>query len=169
MLHILCLNIFISISGSEYENSIIVSALTKSIFTPKTEHINLFPGTLYDFETTYLYMGLKNVDTQIFSLDVDYTRKSLYIFDRNTGAIFKVEHFDWENNFSNISLSITHDGLSRAFARISVDWVADNIYWTDPLFGWIIVQSASKQYIYKIIVKDELERPFALVVSPVHK
>ncbi|XP_053381660.1 low-density lipoprotein receptor-related protein 4-like [Mercenaria mercenaria] len=166
-----CTSIRAQIDGSDYENCIVVSSLMQNIFSQRNVHLNFIPGTLYDAKgnISSATLGLNNFKTRILSLDPDYIRKRLYIFDSNTAAIYAINNFDWVSSFTNMTVTVIHDGLSRYTARIAVDWVSNNIYWTDPLFGWIVVQSGSKTNTYKILIQDALEKPYALAVDPVHK
>ncbi|XP_053381661.1 low-density lipoprotein receptor-related protein 4-like [Mercenaria mercenaria] len=171
LLACVCTSIRAQIVGSDYENCIVVSSLMQNIFSQRNVHVNLISGTLYDVKgnISRATLGLSSFRTRILSLDPDYTRKRLYIFDSNTAAIYALNNFDWVSNFTNMSVTVIHDGLSRYSARIAVDWVSNNIYWTDPLFGWIVVQSGSKTNTYKILIQDALEKPYALAVDPVNK
>jgi hypothetical protein len=163
--------IFSLYSGADFEHSIVVSSLMNNVFTTQNKHINMLPGTLYDAGniTATRYIGLRNVNTRLLNIDVDYARSRLYIYDSNTASIYAVENFNWRDFFSNLALTVIHSGLSRSSTRISVDWVSNNIYWTDALYSWIVVQSADKEGEYKILIDNDIEKPYALVVDPISK
>lgn len=160
-----------SFSGSEYEHSIVASTLMRNVFDPNTKHIRILPGTLYETKNiTYTrYIGLRNFNTRLLSIDVDYARKRLFIYDSNTASLYAIENFNWRDEFGNLSLTHIHAGFSRHSSRVAFDWDSNNIYWTDPLFGWIVIQSASKVNDYKILIDDAIDKPYALAVDPVNK
>lgn len=140
-------------------------------FSFRNVHINLLPGTLYEAPnvTSASSLGLTKYNTRILSLDIDYSKHRVYMFDSNTATIYILNNFNWKQNFAGLNVTTLHTGLSRYSVRLAVDWVSNNIYWTDPLFGWIVVQSASSAIFYHILVKDVINKPYALAVDPVNK
>lgn len=91
------------------------------------------------------------------------------MYDANVGTIYVVKGFDWRSGFSNMSLEIVHNGVSRDHVRLAFDWVSNNIYWTDRMYSWIIVQSGRNSTTYKILIQDDLDKPFALAVDPLNR
>lgn len=132
----------------------------------------MIAGTLYDMNGNTFNtktFSLSDNSTRILSMDVDYGRKRLYIYDVYVGAIYVITGFDWQSNFGNTQLNIFHNGLSRASLRLGLDWISNNLYWTDQLFNWIGVQSANNSNAFKILLRDNLERPYALAVDPINR
>ncbi|KAH3773220.1 hypothetical protein DPMN_174577, partial [Dreissena polymorpha] len=102
------------------------------------------------------------------SIDVDYGRKQLYIYNRYTAALQKLNFYP-ENGFPNVTLTYLHSGLSRGEVKIALDWISNNIYWTDPTFRWVAVQSLRNDGHYKLIVNDNVEKPTGIAVDPIHQ
>ena len=54
--------------------------------------------------------------------------------------------------------------------QIAVDWVSHNVYWTDPLMGWIAMQPGGRgtdPTLYKIVVQGDLALPRGIAVDPI--
>lgn len=50
---------------------------------------------------------------------------------------------------------------------LAVDWVSNNIYWTDSLYNWIVMAPLSSQEkVYRLVVRTNLENPHSVVVHP---
>lgn len=50
---------------------------------------------------------------------------------------------------------------------LTVDWVSNNIYWTDSLYNWIVMAPLSSQEkVYRLVVRTNLEKPHSVVVHP---
>ena len=56
---------------------------------------------------------------------------------------------------------------------VAYDWLADNLYWTDPVHKTIGIQSASNDdsynFVYKIIVDGDLVNPAGITVDPLQR
>ncbi|XP_060603980.1 low-density lipoprotein receptor-related protein 4-like isoform X2 [Ruditapes philippinarum] len=163
--------VWAQLTGADFEHSIVVSSWMKNISATQNKHIRLLPGTLYDAGniTTTRYIWFTEFNTRLLNIDVDYVRNRLYIYDWHTATIYAVENLNWRGDSANLSVTVIHSGLSRSSTRISVDWVSNNIYWSDAIYGWIVVQSADKEDEYKILVDNDIEKPYALVVDPISK
>ena len=95
----------------------------------------------------------------------------MYMYDERVGRIEAVPNFDWTNEFASItSIVRMHVGVSVGDVKLAVDWVSHNIYWTDSMFRWIAMQPGDTANIdtslYKLIVKEDIERPCGLAVDP---
>ncbi|KAH3811419.1 hypothetical protein DPMN_139829 [Dreissena polymorpha] len=108
------------------------------------------------------------LNTEPMSIDVDYARKQLYIYNKYTASL-EMLNFDPETGLQNLPLKSLHSGLSRGFVMIALDWISNNLYWTDPIFRWVAVQSLQTNGHYRILVYDNIERPTGIAVDPIHK
>ena len=96
----------------------------------------------------------------------------MYMYDQTYARIEAIPHLDWRNEFADVtSVARMHVGVSVGYVKVAVDWVSHNIYWTDPMFRWIAMQPGDPDKIepslYKIIVKENLEKPYGLAVDPI--
>ncbi|XP_052771270.1 low-density lipoprotein receptor-related protein 4-like [Mya arenaria] len=104
----------------------------------------------------------------ILSLDVDVNRKKLYIYDRYMAAIYMMSNFTTDMAIGNFSWSLLHAGVSRGFVKLAVDWISNNLYWTDPMYRWIAVQSLDNDGMFKILFHSDLKFPLGIAVDPIH-
>ncbi|KAL4234438.1 Transcription activator BRG1 [Mactra antiquata] len=54
---------------------------------------------------------------------------------------------------------------------LAFDWISHNIYWTDPLMGWIAMQpggAINDPSQYKVIVSEHLQLPRGIAVDPIN-
>ena len=72
-----------------------------------------------------------------------------------------------------MSFKYIHYGVSRDYTRLAYDWLANNLYWTDPAHRLIGVQAVreddSYNSFYKVIVSDGLEMPTGIAVDPINR
>ncbi|KAK3605325.1 hypothetical protein CHS0354_003972 [Potamilus streckersoni] len=99
--------------------------------------------------------------------DGDYTLQQAYAYDRYTRTIYKNSNFTISLSKQNIWTPI-YKGLSSAYVKILVDWISQNIYWTDEYYKWIMVQSllGNDTSMYCVIIRDNLQGPYALAPDP---
>ncbi|XP_052233119.1 low-density lipoprotein receptor-related protein 2-like [Dreissena polymorpha] len=108
---------------------------------------------------------------QPMAIDVDYARKLIYFYNRYTGNIQRLNFYP-ENGFQKDTAINLHSGLSRSNLKIALDWISNNIYWTDPTYKWIALQSLRTNGTdgpYRILVYDNVEKPTGIAVDPIHK
>lgn len=178
-----CTNALYFFSGSE-ESGIIVTMMPRLLFWPTAKDLYMIPGTPYDLarnQTLYEDIGEfgipNHMTTKLIlqSCKADYSRKILYMYDKAGSAkIVAMSTVNWRNP-SPTKIRQVHTGVSKGNVKVAVDWVSHNIYWTDPLFRWIAMQPgpvnltdySQDKSLYKIIIKDDLEQPYALAVDAV--
>lgn len=49
---------------------------------------------------------------------------------------------------------------------LAVDWVSNNIYWTDSLYNWITMATLTSPPSLKIVVRSGLTNPNGIAVHP---
>ncbi|WAR22306.1 LRP4-like protein [Mya arenaria] len=104
----------------------------------------------------------------IMSLVADVNRKKLYVFDRYTAAIYVLSNFTVDQIIGSTSWSLLHAGVSRGSVKLAVDWISNNLYWSDPMYRWIAVQSLDNYGMFKILFHSDLELPLGIAVDPIH-
>ena len=170
---------FINSSSTETDaakEAIILTTVPKFAGFPDTHHMVMIPGTPYDLmrnETMYQHEAAFSSQpfSRFQSCDVDYSRSKLYMYDKRYSEIVAISNIDTETGFANSQTTKLHVGVSRGDVKIAVDWVSHNIYWTDPMFRQIVMQrtepNLDKTSLYRVIVKEDLDRPYGLAVDPV--
>ena len=65
-------------------------------------------------------------------------------------------------------IQMLHYGTSTEVNGIAVDWVTDNIYWTDALYNWIMVLRVKlNNHVYtKVLLRTQLDQPHAIALHP---
>ncbi|KAL4220501.1 Low-density lipoprotein receptor-related protein 2 [Mactra antiquata] len=58
-------------------------------------------------------------------------------------------------------------GTSSRAEGLAVDWVSNNIYWTDSLYNWIVMAPlSSEERVYRIVIRTGLYEPHGIAVHP---
>ncbi|XP_022093384.1 sushi, von Willebrand factor type A, EGF and pentraxin domain-containing protein 1-like isoform X2 [Acanthaster planci] len=65
----------------------------------------------------------------------------------------------------NATASGIFEGTSSTVDGIAVDWLANNVYWTDAAYNWIVVVDYNMTW-FHIVVDDGLEKPRGVAVHP---
>lgn len=118
-----------------------------------------------DAVSTSLPDGLQ----QIQSVCPDVRRKVMYFYEESTASIYRISNFtlkvELPSSFQNI-----YTGVSRGKVRIAVDYITGNIYWTEPSFKTVVIQSTADNSLksHTLITKG-IGFPLGLAVDPVNR
>lgn len=93
--------------------------------------------------------------------DVDFHyEKQLFFFTDIERHLIQCVHTD---NFSNV-ISVIHTNISSPDG-VAVDWVADNLYWTNTGYRRIEVSRLDGSN-RKVLIKDDIQDPRSIAVFP---
>nr|CAD7429648.1 unnamed protein product [Timema monikensis] len=93
------------------------------------------------------------------AVDFHWAKQKIYYTDVQLDIIRSVDMHNLSNTYTLISTNLTTpDGLA-------VDWIADNIYWTDAARKLLEVARLDGSC-RKVVIKDGLDEPRALAIFP---
>lgn len=119
-----------------------------------------------DYDNQFIIRTHNVSSTSLLHARPDITRDRLYIYEGRTASIYSV--IDFKYNASYMPLATVHVGASRGFVRIAVDWVSNSIYWTEPAYKAVMVQSMYTEKTHTLI-EENIDKPLGIAVDPVQK
>ena len=67
----------------------------------------------------------------------------------------------------SIDIKAIHFGTSGEVYGVAVDWLSNNVYWTDAGYNWIMVsQNVDNTDHWAILIHTDLDKPHALAIYP---
>ncbi|XP_077987403.1 protein cueball-like [Glandiceps talaboti] len=93
---------------------------------------------------------------------------SALTFDIEDNLVFWIDTFQKtivKMDLGTGNTTTIHVGLSPNSRGIGVDWVANNVYWTDTDYNWIMACDYDGLY-YHTVVNTGLDEPADLVLDP---
>ncbi|KAL3851599.1 hypothetical protein ACJMK2_015336 [Sinanodonta woodiana] len=156
----------LNILCKENDHGLIVTITEK--FRATSDHILTVP-TAPDGKPSMDYVRSLPLprDFRFLSVGGDFTLRHAYMYDYQSNAIYKNSNFSIGTSTPH-NWTTYHRGISKAYVKLSVDWISHNIYWTDPQYKWIVVQSllSNDSSMYRVLLHENLEGPHALTLDP---
>ncbi|XP_066267552.1 low-density lipoprotein receptor-related protein 6-like [Branchiostoma lanceolatum] len=101
--------------------------------------------------------------SRIEAIDYDFQRNLIFWADTGLREIHTVDTQD--NKIQSFSTLL--EGISSGVEGMAVDWLNQNLYYTDGYFNWIaVVNYKDKPPRHHVIVHEGLERPRGIAVHP---
>ncbi|XP_077987654.1 low-density lipoprotein receptor-related protein 6-like [Glandiceps talaboti] len=64
-------------------------------------------------------------------------------------------------------VTMLYDGVSVGLGDLAVDWVANNVYWSDSSYNWIMMSDYNGQF-HHVVVNTGLDEPSGIAVDPMN-
>ncbi|XP_072027600.1 low-density lipoprotein receptor-related protein 2-like [Amphiura filiformis] len=119
-----------------------------------------YPGTFPDMSSLNSYTDDCLLYDQKFTaaITVDENERLLFFIDIQTKSINRVQ---LQNNASVVELI----GARGSVEGLAVDWLAQNIYWTDNVKGHIAVSRYDGRH-FKVLIEEGVLKPRSIAVDP---
>ncbi|XP_066269746.1 uncharacterized protein [Branchiostoma lanceolatum] len=99
----------------------------------------------------------------VVGLDFHWQKEMLFYTDVHTNAIYRMYFNDTERSEVVVDVNLVSP------EAVAVDWVGDNLFWTDSGTGKAVIEMANLDGSYrKTFLREGLERPRGLAVDPVN-
>ncbi|KAL3871005.1 hypothetical protein ACJMK2_039030, partial [Sinanodonta woodiana] len=159
-------NIDLKLLCKSYERGLIITVMSGD--PADSSYIETVPTTtdgtpIVDYISTHgIAAGM-----WLVSVDGDYALQQAYVYDFYSSTIYMDSNFSISLSRNNKWTPI-HRGLSKDYVKLAVDWVNHNIYWADPQYKWIAVQSlvGKDTSMFRVLIDVNLEAPHALTLDP---
>ncbi|XP_062904698.1 low-density lipoprotein receptor-related protein 1-like isoform X1 [Mobula hypostoma] len=153
--------------GKNYKHS-----YNHSCKTEGSEHQVLYIATrneirsIYPFDPNSAYEQVFQGDetVKISMMDVYVKGKKIFWTNGHTGRISFIDISDKRESQTSDATDLNIPGF-QAPQGIAIDWVAENIYWTDSFKNVIYVAKINGQK-YKKLVSGMMDKPCAIAVDP---
>ncbi|GCB72649.1 hypothetical protein scyTo_0002111 [Scyliorhinus torazame] len=140
--------------------------------TEGSEHQVLYIATrneirsIYPFDPNSAYEQVFQGDdtVKISMMDVYIKGKKIFWTNEHTGKISCLDISDKQKRRTSDATDLNIPGF-QAPQGIAVDWIAENIYWTDSFRNVIYVAKINGQK-YKRLVSGMMDKPCAIAVDP---
>ncbi|CRL03072.1 CLUMA_CG016407, isoform A [Clunio marinus] len=100
----------------------------------------------------------------ISSFDVDVHRDFIYIADNERGEILRIKRDGSERQTVLAATEIDDQNSNDWLGGLAIDWIAQNIYWTDQKRGLIEVSRHDGSF--RRVISSELFKPSLIAVDP---
>lgn len=109
------------------------------------------------------YITAPNPKWRFQALSHDYNRHFLYWAETDRHKIQRIEL----GRRGRLPQDV-YSGTSGDVTGLTVDWMSENVYWSDAQYKWIAMASASTIRVnqMKLVVTSQLDQPMAVVVYP---
>lgn len=158
---------FYVLSGYKDTDTFFISTTTNKSGT----YVELWPyqndenGTFTLGNETTLWKS--ELFTGVYNAKINILRNKLFFFDANTASIYVVDNLI--SNTSDQPVRRLHYGTSHRRVKIAVDWVSNNIYWTEPSYKVVMVQAFTTNKAAHTLISENLGEPLGIAVDPLQK
>ncbi|KAL4234294.1 hypothetical protein ACF0H5_005945 [Mactra antiquata] len=109
-------------------------------------------------------------DVQVISIDNDYRKKLMYMYDKTASQIWIAKNFSTSLNEEYMDYKIMHHVMSPGTPQLAYDWLSGTLYWCDPQVRTIFAapgdwDKVDKDY-YRIISHAHFDSPEGIGIDP---
>ncbi|KAL3846516.1 hypothetical protein ACJMK2_017496 [Sinanodonta woodiana] len=110
------------------------------------------------------HISAPHIGWQFCGLSYHYSYNTLYWSEKSSK---KIQGLLLNGTTETVTL---YSGTSKLAEGIAVDWISNNLYWTDSLYDWIVMTPLSSddanENVYKLVVRTTLTNPHSVAVYP---
>ncbi|KAL4234296.1 Low-density lipoprotein receptor-related protein 1B [Mactra antiquata] len=109
-------------------------------------------------------------DEQVISIDNDYRKKLMYLYDKSASHIWIANNFSQSLNTDDMNFKIMHYVMSSGTPQLAYDWLSGTLYWCDTHVRTIFAapgdwDKVDKDY-YRIISHAHFDNPDGIGIDP---